>query len=65
MVGQVIKESGIPREEFFVVSKVWKSNAGYENTKISTIETLKKMKLGYLDLMLIHWPGNEIYPETD
>jgi 2,5-diketo-D-gluconate reductase A len=53
-VGRAIKKSGIPREEFFVTTKVWISNAGYEKAKASIDESLRKLQLDYLDLLLIH-----------
>lgn len=55
-VGEAIKESGIPREEIFVTSKVWIDNYGYEKCKKSVLESLDKMGLDYLDLMIIHSP---------
>ncbi|GAE31032.1 aldo/keto reductase [Halalkalibacter hemicellulosilyticus] len=63
-VGQGIKESGIPRDELFVTSKVWNSNQGYEATLRAFDETINKLKLDYLDLYLIHWPGKDQYKET-
>lgn len=55
-VGQAVKESGIPREEFFLVSKMWKDEMGYEQTKKALEDTLRRLKTDYLDLYLIHWP---------
>lgn len=55
-LGQAVKESQIPREDFFIVSKLWKSEMGYENTKKALEETLKRLQMEYLDLYLIHWP---------
>jgi diketogulonate reductase-like aldo/keto reductase len=52
------RESGIAREEFFVTSKVWTSELGYEKTKIAFENTLSRLGLDYLDLYLIHWPVN-------
>ncbi|MFL0268773.1 aldo/keto reductase [Candidatus Clostridium radicumherbarum] len=60
-VGSAIKKSGIPREEFFITTKVWISNAGYEKAKKSIEESLKKLQLNYLDLLLIHQPFNDYY----
>lgn len=56
LVGQAIKESGIPREEFFITSKLWNDNQGYEKTLAAFEETLKQLDTDYLDLFLIHWP---------
>lgn len=53
---EAIKNSGIPREEFFIASKVWKDEMGYENTKKAFRETLERLGTDYLDLYLIHWP---------
>lgn len=55
-VGQGIKESGIPREEIFLTSKVWNSDQGYEKTLAAFETSLKKLGTDYLDLYLIHWP---------
>ena len=55
-VGQAIKESGIPREEIFLTSKVWNSDQGYESTLKAFETSLKKLQTDYLDLYLIHWP---------
>ncbi|MFS0869035.1 aldo/keto reductase [Paenibacillus xylanilyticus] len=60
-VGRAIKKSGVPREEFFITTKVWISNAGYEKAKASIDESLRKLQLDYLDLLLIHQPFNDYY----
>lgn len=60
-VGEAILKSPVPREELFITTKVWISNAGYEKAKNSIEESLKKMKLDYLDLVLIHQPVNDYY----
>ena len=60
-VGKAIKKCGVPREELFITTKVWISNAGYENAKKSIEESLRKLQLDYLDLLLIHQPFNDYY----
>lgn len=60
-VGEAIAKSPVPREELFITTKVWISNGGYEKAKASIEESLKKMQLDYLDLVLIHQPLNDYY----
>ncbi len=57
-IGKAIKQSNIDREKIFITSKVWKDSMGYKNTIKSFEETLKNLKLEYVDLFLIHWPKN-------
>ncbi|MFD1362102.1 aldo/keto reductase [Lentibacillus salinarum] len=63
-VGQGIKESGVPRDEIFVTSKVWNDEQGYENTLQAFEASLEKLGTDYLDLYLIHWPVKGKYKET-
>jgi len=58
-VGQGIKQSGINRTELFVTSKVWVSDAGYDNTKAAFKVSLGKLGLDYLDMYLIHRPRGD------
>lgn len=60
-VGKAIQKCGIPREALFITTKVWISNAGYEKAKKSIEESLEKLQLDYLDLVLIHQPFNDYY----
>ena len=59
-VGEGIKQSGIPREELFVTSKLWVSDSGYETTKQAFETSLMKLGLEYLDLYLIHRPRGDV-----
>lgn len=63
-VGQAIRESGVPREELFITSKVWNTEQGYETTLKAFEDSLNRLGLEYLDLYLIHWPGKDKYLET-
>lgn len=60
-VGQAIVKCGLPREELFITTKIWISNAGYEKAKASIEESLKKLKTDYVDLLLIHQPFGDYY----
>lgn len=56
LVGQGLKQSGFPREELFITSKLKNAAHGYENVRREVHETLEKLGTDYLDLYLIHWP---------
>lgn len=60
-VGRAVANSGISRKDFFLVTKVWISNAGYENAKQSIDKSLEKLKTDYIDLVLIHQPFGDYY----
>lgn len=60
-VGNAIRKSGIPREELFITTKIWISNAGYDKAKASIVESLNKLQTNYVDLLLIHQPFNDYY----
>ncbi|NLL80317.1 MAG: aldo/keto reductase [Clostridiales bacterium] len=55
-LAEAIQESKIAREDFFIASKVWKAEMGYEETKQAFERTLDNLHTDYLDLYLIHWP---------
>lgn len=63
-VGQGIKESGVPRKDIFLTSKVWNDEQGYESTIEAFERSLKKLDTDYLDLYLIHWPVKETFVDT-
>lgn len=55
-VGQAVKESGIPRDQLFITTKLWNSEQGYDTTLAAFEKSMSKLGLDYLDLYLIHWP---------
>ena len=55
-IGEAVRESGIPREEVFVTTKLWNTDHGYDRAKASFEESFSKLDLGYIDLYLVHWP---------
>ena len=59
-VGQAIRESGIPREDIFVTSKLWLQDYGYEPAKKGIETSLRKLGLDYMDLYLIHQPYGDV-----
>lgn len=60
-VGNAIVKSGLPREEIFLTTKVWVEHYGYEETKKSVYESMRKLQTEYIDLMLLHQPFSDYY----
>lgn len=60
-VGRAVKVSNVPREELFITTKLWTSDAGYDNTMRAFERSLKLLQLDYLDLLLIHQPYGDVY----
>ncbi|MGT2910383.1 aldo/keto reductase [Streptococcus cameli] len=56
-IGRAIRDSGIPREELFITTKLWNDAHGYEEAKVALADSLSKLQLDYIDLYLIHWPN--------
>ena len=59
-LGEAMRESGIPREQFFIASKLWKTEMGYQEAKEAFERTLSNLGTDYLDLYLIHWPRPDL-----
>lgn len=60
-VGNAIKKSGIPRSEIFITTKVWIEHYGYEECKRSVLESMLKLQVDYIDLVLLHQPFSDYY----
>lgn len=60
IVGRAIKDSGVPREELFITTKLWIQDASYEGAKKAFDKSLKRLGLDYLDLYLIHQPIGDV-----
>jgi diketogulonate reductase-like aldo/keto reductase len=59
-VGRAILESGIPRADIFVTTKLWNTERGYDSTLRAFDASLKRLNLDYIDLYLIHWPATKV-----
>ena len=56
-VGAAIRKSGLPREELFVTTKIWNDRQGYPEALEAIDESLSRLNIGYVDMLLIHWPA--------
>jgi len=56
-VGQAIAESGVPRSELFITTKIWVDNYAADKLISSLRESLEKLRTDHVDLLLIHWPA--------
>ncbi|CAI7678451.1 unnamed protein product [Penicillium pancosmium] len=69
-VGRAIKQSGVPRNEIFVTSKLWNNKHHPEDVGAALQQTLESLRLEYLDLFLMHWPvafkrGDDMFPSDE
>jgi 2,5-diketo-D-gluconate reductase A len=55
-VGQALEKSDLPRDEVFVTTKLWNADQGYDSTLTAFDKSMKRLRLDYLNLYLIHWP---------
>lgn len=60
-IQKAINDELVKREDLFITSKVWIDNYGYEKCKKSVLESMKKLKIDYIDLMLLHQPFADYY----
>lgn len=63
-IAQALKETGLKREDLFVTSKLWNAHLSYDEAIAAFNESLAKLGLDYLDLYLIHWPGDHAFKEA-
>lgn len=63
-VGEGVRNCGVPRGQLFVVSKVWNTDQGYDNTLRAFDASMERLGLEYLDLYLVHWPKAGRYKDT-
>jgi 2,5-diketo-D-gluconate reductase A len=65
-VGAGVRTSGLAREELFVTTKIWNEDQGYDRTLAAIDESLSRLNIDYIDMLLIHWPKPEqdLYLET-
>ena len=59
-IAEAVKKSGLRREEFFIASKLWKDDMGYEKTKTAFNKTLENLESEYIDVFMIHWPRPDL-----
>ena len=58
-LGEAIRKTAVKREELFITTKIWNTKQGYNSTRKSFEESLEKLNMDYVDLVLIHWPGQK------
>ena len=63
-VGAAVRESGIPRDEVFITTKVWDTDQGYESTLAAFDRSIAQLGFDYVDLYLVHWPVPRQGPDT-
>lgn len=65
-VGAGVRNCGIPREEIFVTTKIWNDDHGYDRALQAIDESLSRLDIDYIDMLLIHWPKPQenLYVET-
>lgn len=63
-VGRAVRSSGVPREEIFITTKIWNSEQGYDSALRAFEQSLKRLEMDAVDLLLIHWPVKGKYKDT-
>jgi 2,5-diketo-D-gluconate reductase A len=55
-IGQGVRECGLAREELFITTKIWNDRQGYDEALVAIDESLNRLNIEYVDMLLIHWP---------
>lgn len=65
-IGAGVRNGGLPREEIFVTTKIWNDDQGYDRTLAAIDESLARLNIDYVDMLMIHWPKPQLdlYLET-
>lgn len=63
-VGQALRQSGLPREELFITTKLWNADQGYETALAAFEQSRRRLQVEYIDLYLIHWPVKDMYTDS-
>jgi 2,5-diketo-D-gluconate reductase A len=64
-VGEAVRRSGLDRQELFVTTKIWKDDHGYDRALVAIDESLARLNIDYIDMLLIHWPSPKINKFVD
>lgn len=64
-VGEALEDSGVPRAEIFLTTKVWVTNFAHDAFLASVEDSLRKLRTDHVDLLLLHWPGGSDVPHAD
>ena len=64
-VGEAVASGGVPREELIITTKAWRTQLGYDNVLRAYEESLKRLKMDYADIYLLHWPARDYEVDRD
>ena len=64
-VGEAVASGGVPREEMIITTKAWRTQLGYDNVLRAYEESLKRLKMDYADIYLLHWPARDYEVDRD
>lgn len=59
-VGEAVASCNVPREELIITTKAWRTQLGYDNVLRAYEQSLKKLKMDYADIYLLHWPARDL-----